>query len=422
MERANSLDIELTPEEKEILAGRSGDAVRLALESQLAVAEFFGARRFVPIKQAHVMADWEAMDDAGCEFLERMVGLGGRTAVPTTRNPTSVDLRYGRELRQSAELLAGNQRVSSLLRQLGVMTVDTCIGYQTLYQPRFREHVAWGDTGTVIYANSVLGARTNFEAGPAAIAAALTGRVPEYGFHLDAVRGGNVYCRVEARLDDVAQWGALGAVIGSAARDYWNVPIIEPVGLDPSPDDLKHLGASLASYGSMAMFHIVGKTPEAPTVDAAVGLEGIGKDLIVRDDDIEAVLERNSVPGEPVDVVVFTAPQLSLFELRKLAQLLEGRRVCEHTMLLATTNAMAWKAADDEGYVKVIEQAGGSVLRGVCWYLMEPQKMREAFTWERVVTNSAKLVNIIQAHGYEAVLCTTEECVEAAVQGEVVRR
>ncbi|CAN5871514.1 aconitase X [soil metagenome] len=422
MECTNSLDIELTTEEKEMLAGRSGDAVRLALESQLAVAEFFGARRFVPIKQAHVMADWEAMDDAGCEFLQRMVELGAQTAVPTTRNPTSVDLRYARELCQSAELLAGNQRVSSLLRQLGVLTVNTCIGYQTLYQPRFREHVGWGDTGTVIYANSVLGARTNFEAGPAAIAAALTGRVPEYGFHLDAVRGGNVYCRIEARLDDVAQWGALGAVIGSAARDYWNVPIIDPVGLDPSPDDLKHLGASLASYGSMAMFHVAGKTPEAPTVDAAVGPEGISQDIIVRDDDIEAVLERNGVPGKPVDVVVFTAPQLSLFEIRKLAQLIEGRHVCEHTTLLATTNASTWQTAEDEGYVKVIEQAGGLVLRGVCWYLMEPQKMREAFAWERVVTNSAKLVNIIQAHGYEAVLCTTEECVEAAVRGEVVRR
>ncbi len=415
-------DMELTAEERDILAGGWGEAVRLALESQLAVGAFFGARRFVPIKQAHVMADWEVMDDAGCAFLQRIVEIGGRTAVPTTRNPTSVDPRYGQELRQSAELLAGDQRVSSLLRRLGVLTVNTCIGYQSVYQPRFREHVAWGDTGAAIYANAVLGARTNFEAGTAGIAAAITGRVPEYGFHLDDVRGANVYCRVEADLDDVAKWGALGAVVGSAARDYLNVPIIEPVGLDPSPDDLKHLGASLASYGSMAMFHVVGKTPEAPTLEAAVGPEGIGEDLIVREEDIQAILEGNCAPGEPVDVVVFTAPQLSLFELRKLAGLLDGREVCEQTRLLATTNALTWRAAADEGYVEVIERAGGSVLRGVCWYLMEPQKMREAFAWRRVVTNSAKLVNIIQAHGYDAVLSTTEECVEAAVRGEVVPR
>lgn len=405
-----------------MLAGERGEPVREALENQIAVGEFFGAERLVPVTQVHVTVDWEVMGDPGCELLEGIVERGGAVTVPTTRNAKSVDLEYAERLRQAPSLVAGERRVAELLRRMGVTMVDTCIGYQSLYQPHFHERVAWGDTGAAIYANAVLGARTNFESGTAGLAAALTGRVPEYGFHIDETRRPNAYCRVEAHLEDVADWGALGAVVGERLRDYWNVPLIETLHATASPDDLKHLGAALASYGSMAMFHVAGATPEAPSAEAALRGATIVEEHTITADDIDAVFGRTNREGESVDVVSFTAPQLSLFELRRLAELLDRRKVAVDTTLIVTTNAMTRSAAAAEGYINAIEEAGGLVLQGVCWYLMAPRQMRDEFGWRRLVTNSAKLANIIKAHGYEAVLRCTEDCVESAVAGRLVKR
>src|SRR5262249_37571475 len=151
------------------------------------------------------------------------------------------------------------------------------------YQPHFGEHVAWGDTGTVIYANSVFGARSNFESGPAALAAGLTGRTPAYGFHVDACRRGTLLVDVTAALDDLADWGALGKIVGEPNQDYSAVPVFTGIRRTPTSDELKHLGCALASYGSMAMFHMVGVTPEAPTVDAAFGGRAPSAGLAVTD-------------------------------------------------------------------------------------------------------------------------------------------
>ena len=148
---------------------------------------------------------------------------------------------------------------------MDVVTTDTCINYQTVYQPHLGEHVAWGDTGTVIYANSVFGARSNFESGPAALAAALTGRTPEYGFHLPEHRRGSFAVELKAELDDLADWGAVGKLVGEAHQNYYAVPVFHGYRRTPTADELKHLGAALASYGSMGMFHFVGVTPEAPS-------------------------------------------------------------------------------------------------------------------------------------------------------------
>jgi predicted aconitase/predicted aconitase with swiveling domain len=319
----------LTDEEHAIRSGEFGDAARIALESQIAVGEFFGADRLVPVSNVHVMGDWEVMGAAGHEFLKLLVEAGGRVAVPTTRNPRPVDFDYAARLRQSMELVRGEQRVSTTLRQLGIVPVHTCTGYQSVYQPRIGEHVAWGDTGAVIYANAVFGARSNFESGPAAVAAAITGRTPAYGFHLDEHRRANVRCRVEARLEDLADWGALGAALGSQVRDYWKVPMIESIEDLPTADALKHLGASLASYGSTALFHLPGATPVAPTAEAAIDGRKIEREIVVTDDDIAGVFATPGAPGEPVDVVVFTAPQLSMFELQHVADTLNGRSVAD---------------------------------------------------------------------------------------------
>lgn len=401
-----------------MLAGEHGPAARIALHSQIAVGDFFGADHLVPIESAHVMADWDVMGAGGRDYLRRLVDAGGSVRVPSTRNPGAVDFTYAKRLRQSSKLIEGEQSVRTLLTRLGIDLVDTCVGYQTMPTPAAGTHVAWGDTGAVIYANAVLGARTNYESGPAAVAAALTGRTPAYGFHLDQMRAPTVRCRVTAQPRDCAEWGALGAAIGLQLRDYWTVPLLQGIEMQPSSDQLKHLGASLASYGSLAMFHLPGVTP-GPTA-AAAGLAG--SEIDVGAEDLERIFASDAQAGDAVDVVVFTAPQLSLAELERLGTMLDGRHIHPEVTLLATTSAVTREAAAASGILSTIETAGGLVLSGTCWYLMAPKAMGRTFGWRHLVTNSAKLLNIAKASEYAVTLRTTEACVEAAITGSLSRR
>jgi predicted aconitase len=412
----------LTDEERVILDGGRGDALARLLGEQVRVGEFFGADRMVPISNAHFMGDLEVLGEAGLRYLTALADAGVRVRAPTTRNAQSVDFAHAALLGQDDRLVEGERTVRSVLGRLGVSTVNTCIGYQTVYQPRFGEHVAWGDTGTVAYANSVLGARTNYEAGAAGIAAAVTGRTPAYGFHLDDVRRGNVRVRVSASMRDLADWGALGALVGERCRGYWNVPVLELASAEPGPDELKHLGASVASFGSVAMYHVVGVTPEAPTFDAATRRRRLDDELEVTDADIESVFDRDMREGGDVDLVVFSAPQLSFFEVKRIADALAGRRVAEGVRLLLTTNALVCRGAEEQGLLSAITDAGGVVLQGTCWYVMDPAAQRERFGSSRLATNSAKLVNIIRAHGYEPALRRTDDCLAAALTGRLTPR
>ncbi|MGW3625279.1 aconitase X [Streptomyces sp. NPDC000880] len=413
----------ITSSEREMLDGRYGDALADILREQVSVGEFFGAERFVEITNAHFMGDREVFGQAGTNYLQRLASAEVKVRVPTTRNAQSVDFEQAHLFAQSPELVDGEKETRTLLRSLGVSTVNTCIGYQSVYQPRLGEHVAWGDTGTVAYANSVLGARTNYESGAAGLAAALTGRTPEYGFHLDAHRRANVRVRVTAALPDLADWGALGAVIGERCRGYWNVPAVELVNrAGPVSDELKHFGASLASFGSMAMYHVVGTTPEASTFADANGGRELVDEFEVTQDDIDAMFARDLADGGDVDLVVFTAPQLSFFEIKRIAERLQGRKVADSVRLIITTNSLTCEALREQGHMDAIVEAGGIVLRGTCWYVMDPAAQREHFGWRSLATNSAKLVNIIRAHGYQPALRRTDECIDAALTGKVAGR
>src|SRR5687767_3204049 len=236
-----------------------------------------------------MMGDIEVMGDAGLEYLQREVKSAARCVVSTTTNARCIDFAHCDRVGQDPGEAAKERELIQCLRRMDVVTTDTCINYQTVYQPHLGEHVAWGDTGTVIYANSVFGARTNFESGPAAMAAALTGRTPEYGFHLDRHRKGTFVVNVDAEPEDFADWGALGKVVGQSHQHYFAVPVFVGIKRTPTSDELKHLGASLASYGSMGMFHMVGVTPEAPTLAAALGGNTPTEKMRVTDRDIEAV-------------------------------------------------------------------------------------------------------------------------------------
>jgi predicted aconitase len=401
-----------------MLAGELGAVRRWGISHQIAVGEFFDAADFVPVSQAHVMADTESLGEAGLRFLEGLAASPEserRVRVPTITDPRGIDLAVYRRLRQTPEMAALEQRAIEALRAFGVLMTDTCINYQTIMAPVRGEHMAYGDTGVVIYSNSVLGARSNFEGGPSALAAGLTGRTPRYGYHLDACRRATRRFRLAAAPRDLSEWGALGGIVGEACGSYWEVPVIEGVETVPGSDALKHFGTALASFGSVALFHMPGITAED-----AVFAGSPPAVVTIAQDGIEAFLARYAAPEDKLDVVVFGAPQLSLFEIEAVALALDGRQVHDGTTVIVATSPEIKHAADRMGLTSRIEASGAVVAQGICFYQGYAREMAEANGWSRLMTNSAKLVNIIGGYGYRPTLASLERCVDSAVAGRVL--
>jgi hypothetical protein len=395
-----------------MLGGEFGAAVRTALEHQVKVGEFFGAADFVPVTQAHIMADTESLGEAGVAWLESLAMDQGRVRVPTITDPRGTDFTKVGVLKHSSSILGLERRAIEALEKLGVLMTDTCINYQTIQAPARGESVAFGDTGVVIYANSVCGARSNYEGGPSAVAAGLTGRAPRYGFHLDECRRATLRVQSSFQPGTLNEWGALGGLIGRLAGNYWAVPYIEGLEATPGSDALKHFGAAMASFGSIALYHLAGVTPEA----ADSGGSRLPLSHTVTRAGIDEL--QSAYAGEAeVDVVVFSAPQLSLYELQALAGLCEGRRFVRP--LLAVTSPQVKPDADRLGLTRRIEDAGGHVLSGMCFYQSYAREIAEANGWKRLATNSVKLVNILGGYGYVPLLASMERCVEAAEKGRL---
>ncbi len=407
----------LRDEEEAMRAGKLGPAVQWAIDHQIRVGRYLGAEDFVPVTQAHIMADTESLGLAGVEWLEswaRLPAAQRRVRVPTITDPRGTDFAAAEQLKQQPWMLDLERRAIVAFEALGVLMTDTCINYQTIMPPVRGEHVAYGDTGVVIYSNSVCGARSNFEGGPSALSAGLTGRTPRYGYHLDERRRATLLIQCAATPRDLNDWGALGGIVGRLAGDYWQVPAL--VGLDrvPGSDEMKHFGAAAASYGSLALFHMVGITPEAQRLEDVIPAGDI-RTYDVSKADIRAFQTAYAKEIDQVDLVVFSAPQLSLVEMSQVADLLDGRHAT--IPLLAITSPQVKPDADRMGLTRRIEAAGGTVLAGMCFYQSYAREMAEANGWKRLATNSAKLTNIIGGYGYRPALLSMEACVAAACAG-----
>lgn len=413
--------MKLSPEEEAMLNGEMGQARRWAISHQLQVGRMFDAEDMVTVSQAHMMADPESIGEAGVELFERFAALPEperRVAIPMITDPRGVDLSYYHPLGQTEEMANIERRFIDACRKLGIILTDTCINYQTIMPPVLGEHVAYGDTGVVIYSNSVCGARSNFEGGPSALAAGLTGRTPRYGYHLARHRRATRRYVVRAKPNGLTDWGVLGATIGRKSGSYWQVPVIEGIETAPTSDDLKHFGAAMASYGSTPLFHMVAITPECQTLKDVEGDKFPAQDITQAD--LDALRQPFGASGEKVDVVVFAAPQLSIVEMQKLAELCRGRSIAANTAMLACTPQSVYADANRMGFVAEIERFGGKVLQGTCFYQQYAREIGEANGWKRLLSNSAKIVNILGGYGYAPALASMEACVDAAVKGEVV--
>jgi len=409
--------MELNSEEKAMLAGEFGPVRKMAIEHQIKVGDFFGAKDFVEVSQAHVMADTESLGESGVEWLESLAKNTSKDRVvriPTITDPRGTDFNKAKQLGQTEKMISLERRAIAAFVKMGVSMTDTCINYQTIMAPVFGEHLAFGDTGVVIYSNSICGARSNFEGGPSALSAGLTGRTPRYGYHLNEHRQPTHRYRVTWTPKSLNEWGALGGLIGRKSGNYWSVPVIEGIEGHPGSDSLKHFGAAMASFGSSALFHILGITPEAiHTRDLSYTHL---PEISISKEEVMALQSSYRVTDE-IDVVVFSAPQLSLIEMQSVAALCEGKKFKKP--LLAVTSPQVKPDSDRMGYTAMIEDAGGTVFAGMCFYQSYAREIAEANGWKKLATNSAKMVNILGGYGYTPILASMEDCVNAAETGRL---
>ncbi len=406
----------LTAEEEAMLAGEMGEPKRWAIDHQIKVGRVFDAPDLVPVSQAHMMIDPESVGDAGVSFLERLADQGAKVAIPMITDPRGVDLNYYRPLGQTEEMANLDRRTIAACTRMDILMTNTCVNYQTIMPPVRGEHVAFGDTGVVIYCNSVCGARSNYEGGPSALAAGLTGRTPRYGLHLDSKRRATRRFVIKQQPKDLTDWGVLGAVVGRMAGSYWEVPVIEGLDVIPTSDEMKHMGAAMASYGSTPLFHLAGITPEAISLTDVDG-DSLKPEPVTKND-LDVLRSRFGRKGDKVDVVVFAAPQLSLVEMQAVARLCAGKSMT--VPLIVCTSPQVYADATRMKLIETIESCGAKVLEGTCFYNQYAREIGEANGWTRLLSNSAKIVNILGGYGYQPALANMEDCVAAAVAGEIV--
>lgn len=352
--------MKLTAEEQSMLAGEHGRAAQKAMQILAALGKIYGAERMVPVTSVQVAGvSYDNLGEAGLQFLDEMAAGEGRARVLATLNPAGMDAENWKALGISPEFAANQQRVLQAFERMGVISTCTCTPYLAGNVPNFGEHIAWAESSAVCYANSVLGARTNREGGPSALAAALTGVTPLYGYHLEANRQPQVSVQVRAAVRDSSAFGALGKAIGEKIASRKTVPYIRGI---PSAtlEELKSFCASLATYGGAALFHMEGITPEAP------GLGPPAEHFSVGPAEVEAALLAltDAAQDEAVDFVSLGCPHLSIQEIARVAELLRGHRVVKEFWI--TTARPTKQIADRMGYTQAIEAAGARFAADTC--------------------------------------------------------
>jgi predicted aconitase len=385
--------MKLTAAEQEMLEGKSGYTSRKAMEILVALGTIYGAEQLIPVSSVQVAGvSYDNLGEAGLAFLEELAQGGGVAQVLSTLNPAGADIEAVDTLGIPPEFIHNQRRVIAAFARMGVVTTCTCTPYLSGNVPHFGEHIAWAESSAVCYANSVLGARSNREGGPSALAAALTGRTPAYGLHLDENRLPNLHVQVEAELTPARQslthlFGALGKAIGERlqASGSGAVPYITGIGQGgdrsfshASLEELKSLCASIATYGGIALFHIPGITPEAGLYQPPQAGFRIGPT------EIQAALESlDEAQDSEVDFISLGCPHLSLPEIARLAHLLEGKRVVKEFWI--TTARPVRQIADRMGYTAIIEGSGAKFAVDTCC-VVAPIRGR----FKALATDSAK--------------------------------
>jgi cis-L-3-hydroxyproline dehydratase len=410
----------LSERDRAMLAGDHGPAPQLAMSILVRMAAVYGASELMDVTHAHIDSTIY-LGDATLEFAERLAALGARVAVPTSLNVSGVDECGWKDWAVSPEWAAKAARQMLAYERMGASPTWTCAPYQTKSRPSFGQQVAWGESNAIAFANSVIGARTERYPDLLDVCCAITGRVPAVGLHLTENRAGELLLRLDqvpqALQEDDQFFAVLGHLVGKLAGD--SIPVLDGLSAQPTEDQLKAFAAAAASSGRVALFHMVGVTPEARTLDDAFQNRAVPTPVPIGTGDLRAARkELTTADGQELDMVILGSPHFSVAEFRQLAPLVAGRRAHPRVKFLITSGRLMKELAEEAGVLAPIVDFGAQITLDTC-ILASPMLPPEINT---LMTNSAKyayyapsLLNTRVTFGSLA------DCVRSAIEGRVVR-
>jgi len=380
--------LNLSDRDRAMADGVHGPAPALAMSILVRMADVYGATALMDISQAHIDSTIY-LGDATLEFAERLAALGARVAVPTSLNVSGVDECGWKDWAVKPEWAAKAARQMLAYERMGAVPMWTCAPYQTHMRPVFGQQIAWGESNAIAFANSVIGARTERYPDLLDICCAITGRVPAVGLHLTENRRGELLLHLDgvpaALQRDDQFFAVLGHIVGKLAGDH--IPVIDGVVVSPAEDQLKAFAAAAASSGRVALFHMVGVTPEAPTLDAAFQGRAPGQAVEITTADLRAArAELTTADGRELDMVILGSPHFSLAEFSQLAPLVEGARAHPRVRFLITSSRLMKEHASEKGVLAPIVAFGAQITLDTC-ILVSLMLSPEIKT---LMTNSAK--------------------------------
>lgn len=404
-----------------MLHGEGTAAEAFAMRVLAAFAETVGAASLLDISRAHI---------DGClyhgqvslDFVERLVAGGGRVRVPTTLNVGALDLMHPDLVRLSEPQREPARRLMRAHEELGCVPSFTCAPYQTQYRPAFGEQIAWGESNAIVFANSVIGARTNRYGDFIDLCCAITGRAPAWGLHLDGARRGEVLFRLAgfppAQQPTDALFVAVGLLVGAATGEH--IPVIDGLPPPRSEDQLKALGAAAASSGAVGLFHAVGITPEAPTLAGAFQGAAPVRTIAIRPADVSRALAQLSTvaDGSPIDAVCLGTPHFSRAEWDRFLPLLHDAAPARGIPIYVSTARQTLEELQADGSLAGSEAYGLRCVADTCTYLTPVLERLDGI----VMTNSGKWAHYAPGNlGVRVAFGELEDCVASAKAGRVVR-
>ena len=416
--------MQLTDEEKAALNGDWGEPLRIATHVLVELGKSYGAERLIPIASAHLVAcSYQIAGEAGIDIYSRLAEAGAKVKVPTTLDPGSIDFLRWETFQTPAGYAQRQFKIAELLEAMGVIPTWTCTPYYALNVPRFGQHIGWSESSAVAFVNSVIGARTNRLAAYVDLCAALTGKVPYFGLHITENRRGQVLIDVAPEVGLGIQedgFAALGYFIGAVVGD--KIPVIRGIS-NASFDQLKFLSAAAASTGSVALYHVVGITPEAQTIEAAFQIApgefpADWQDVLpFGSKELEETKEKMCTFREgKVDVVGLGCPHASIAQIETYVRMLEGKKVHPGTELWVCMNDLVEGMARRMGYIDKLEEAGARIMAGTCLN----DCPLEAWGFRHLVTDSPKFAYYTPTTvGSDCHFTSTEKCIQAAIKGSI---
>jgi len=412
-------ELRLTDEDQRMLDGFHGQVAAECMKVIVAYAGALGASRLIDIESVHLAGSgYNTTGDVAIDYLDRLVDQGGRVRVPATLNPIAVDLdRWQKPMRLPSQLHEKQQQMNAAFQRLGFTASYSCVPYWTSIAPRFGANIAWAEHNAVSYANSVLGARTNFESNVITLTAAFTGRMPEYGLYKVENRRPQIAIEFSAAITGDEDWRCLGVAAAQRAGD--RIPIFLGLQHSPSTHSLRDLCAALGPpWCASPMLHIPGVTPEASRADLlAEDLSALAETVRLEPADLEAVRARFAGDvGMEVDLVALGCPQYSLAEIDRVSTRIAGRHISPRVQLWIWTDPATRAVAERSGLVDQIERAGGYIMSGSCGCAACPIQ-RSGHAFRTMATDSTKSCGFISRVGIRTLFGSMEDCIESAVRG-----